>query len=455
MLQGIGGGNWRTVFDSTIRQPDNMFQTNEFLHTDRILSFDPVYACTTLIANDIGKLRQCLQGMNADGVPEEMTSSAFSPVLASPNQYQNHIQFKQWWITSKLGHGNTYALKQRDQRNVVIALHILHPHRVTPLVAPDGSVYYRLSEDNLSGIEEATVTVPASEVIHDRMNCLFHPLIGTSPLYAAALSAMQGLGIQRDSTRFFANGSNPGGVLTAPGQISEATAKRASEFWEKNYAGSHNAGKVAVLGDGLKFEPMRMTSVDAQVADQLKLGATFICSAFHVPPFKIGIADIPVRQTVSDLNQIYYSDCLQVLMAEYELCMTQGIGADAAGYEVCLDEDGLLRMDEATQITTLGTAVDKTIMTPNEARGRLNLKKVTGGDSLYKQQQEFSLAALDARDRANPAPSSVAPAAPKPAAGKPDAANDPNAEDANQRQARIERGFAAYLGLELRQAETA
>ncbi|WP_416381322.1 hypothetical protein, partial [Klebsiella pneumoniae] len=38
--------------------------------------------------------------------------------------------------------------------------------------------------------------VPAREVIHDRFNCLFHPLIGLSPIYAAGLAAMQGHHIQ-------------------------------------------------------------------------------------------------------------------------------------------------------------------------------------------------------------------------------------------------------------------
>ena len=49
------------------------------------------------------------------------------------------------------------------------------------------------------------ITVPASEVIHDRFNCLYHPLIGVSPLYAAGVAAMQGLAIQNSSTQFFNN----------------------------------------------------------------------------------------------------------------------------------------------------------------------------------------------------------------------------------------------------------
>src|SRR5690606_229572 len=117
------------------------------------------------------------------------------------NRYQNHIQFKQWWVISKLINGNTYVLKQRDGRGVVVALYILDstPGVVMPLVAPDGSVFYQLQPDNLAGLEQNTIVVPGTEIIHDRMNCLFHPLVGVGPLFAAGLSADQGLQIQKDS----------------------------------------------------------------------------------------------------------------------------------------------------------------------------------------------------------------------------------------------------------------
>jgi phage portal protein BeeE len=50
-------------------------------------------------------------------------------------------------------HGNTYVLKERDARGVVTALYLLHPRLVTVLVADDGSVYYELFRDNLSGLK--------------------------------------------------------------------------------------------------------------------------------------------------------------------------------------------------------------------------------------------------------------------------------------------------------------
>src|SRR5690606_27341874 len=100
--------------------------------------------------------------------------------------------------------------KRRDRRNVVVALYVLDPTRVTPMVADDGSVFYQLRTDNLAGLGE-DILVPAREIIHDRMNCLFHPLVGTSPIYASGLAATQGLNIQTNSANFFGNRSTPGG----------------------------------------------------------------------------------------------------------------------------------------------------------------------------------------------------------------------------------------------------
>lgn len=397
------------------------WQRNEEWSVDTVLAYHAVYSCITLISNDIGKLRPRLVKIDADGIWKESSPKDFSKVLLKPNRFQNHIQFKQWWITSKLVRGNAYALKQRDRFGTVVALYLMDPTRVQVLVAEDGGVYYQLSQDNLVGgiLEAASVTVPASEVIHDRMNCLFHPLVGVSPLFASGLAASQGLKIQNDSTSFFTNGARPGGILSAPGAIGDDTATRLKAYWDANYTGE-NAGKVAVLGDGLKFEAMRMTAVDAQLIEQLKWTAEVVCSTFHVPPFKVGLGAIPAGQKVGDLNQIYYTDCLQSLIEEMELCLDEGL-ALPDGFGAELDLDGLLRMDGATQVTTLASAVSGAIMTTNEARERMNLGPLKGGDTVYMQQQDFPLDQVRTNKipvMGEPAP----PALPAPTAPTPEAA---------------------------------
>ena len=399
---------WRSI----IHEPyTGAWQRNDEISSGELRQFFAIYSCVSLIAADISKLRARVMVADSDGVQVERLTPK---PLSAPNRYQNHIQFKQWWLTSKLSSGNAYGLKQRSAGGQVEAIYILDPDRVRPLVATDGSVYYELSTDHLAGIDEATVTVPASEIIHDRYQPQYHPLIGVSPIAAAALSGKLGMRIQQESQTFFSNGAKPGGILTAPGAIGDDTANRLERHWQTEYTGD-NAGKVAVVGDGLKFEPMRSTSVDSQLVEQLQLSAEIVCSCFHVPAFKIGFGQMPAGNKVEELNLIYYSDCLQVLIEEFEQCMTDGLALPER-HSVELDIDALWRMDSESKFRMLGEAI-KGVMAPNEARRRVNLKPVDGGDSVYMQQQNFSLEALARRD-AQPNPFS--PAQPAPQAPAPD-----------------------------------
>ena len=420
-----GRGGWQSI----IREPfAGAWQQNKELTQDTILAFSPLFACLTLIATDIGKLRWMLREQDANGIWNEIQVSAFAPVLRRPNRYQNALQFRQWWIMSKLLAGNTYILKQRDARGVVSALYILDPTRVQPLVTDEGDVYYALSTDNLNNLPQS-VTVPASEIIHDRMNCLFHPLVGVSPLYAAALPAAQGLGIQIDSKNFFQNGGRPAGILTAPGAISNETAQRLAEQWADKFSGA-NSGKVAVLGDGLEFEPMKFTSVEAQLIEQLKLSAEWVCMALHVPPFKIGAGGLPAGQKVDGMNLLYYTDCLQGLIEDMEQCLADGLDLPATR-EIYVDIDGLLRMDAQTLYATLGEGVKNTILSPNEARARANQPPVPGGKYPLAQQQNYSLEALAKRDaKADPFASASPAPAPAPVPTPDAAAQDVAAQTA-------------------------
>jgi len=448
-----GRGGWFPI----IREPyTGAWQENAEIRPDSALSYFAVFACVTLIAQDIAKMRLRLVESDSEGIWRETTNPAYSPVLRKPNRYQTIIKFIEQWVTSKLVHGNTYVLKERDQRGVVRALYVLDPTRVTPLVASDGAVYYELRRDDLAGLGPTgpdTVTVPASEIIHDLMVPLFHPLVGVTPLYACGLSALQGLTIQQTSSRFFAGGSNPGGVLTAPGAIADDTAKRLKEYWDTNFTGA-NVGKVAVLGDGLKYEPMTVNASDAQLIEQLRWTAETICACFHVPAFMIGVGPPPPFANVEPMLQQYHAQCLQSHIASLELSLDEGLGLSGTAYGTEFDVDDLIWMDTATKTKAAADAIGSGAMAPNEARKKyFGLGSVKGGHTPYMQQQNYSLAALDDRDRdqpfakPTPAPVSTVPATvpPTEAAATDDATDAPTDDDAPT----VKRAAFAALALAL------
>lgn len=388
------GGWWHVVRESF----PGAWQRNVEIRKDSVLSHHAVFACQTLIASDIAKLRPRLVQRDENGIWKEVPNITFR-VITKPNNYQTRLQFYEAWVLSKLQSGNAYILKERGDGGRVTGMHVLDPNRVTPLVADSGDVYYQISADNLAGVEQ-DITVPASEIIHDRFNCLFHPLVGLSPIFASGLAAMQGLAIQNDSTLFFQNGARPGGILTAPQAISDETARRLKEYWDQNFSGA-NAGKVAVVGDGLKYEPMRAKAVDSQVIEQLRWSAEVVCGVYHVPAFMIGVGSEPNYNNVQNLTLRYYSQCLQRLIEDIEALLDDGLGLlGDLGTErplgVEFDLDDLLRMDTVTQYDVAQKG--KGVLTLNEQRRRLNAPPVDGGDTIYMQQQDHSLAAIAARD---------------------------------------------------------
>lgn len=409
----LSGVNNRGGWVSLVREAfTGAWQQDVTISQDAVLAQTAVFACVTLIASDIAKLGLNLVQEDEDGICQEVTNKAFSPVLKKPNHFQTRQQFIESWVISKLTQGNTYILKQRDNRNVVVKMYVLDPNLVKPLVANNGEVYYALQQDYLSGLDKGIPAIPASEIIHDRFNCLFHPLVGLSPIFACGLAATQALKIQTNSVKFFDNMSQPGGILTAPGNIEDADAARLKAYWDENFTGNR-AGKVAVLGNDLKYLQLSVNAVDAQLVEQLKISSEQVCSTYHVPAYMVGAAPAPAYNNIEALNQQYYGQCLQTLIEAIEAGLDDGL-ALPAGYETEFEIDDLLRMDKATQAEALTKLVGGGISTPNEARRRINGKPLTGGDTVYLQQQNYSIEALNKRDTGEDPFGKAKPATPVP-----------------------------------------
>jgi HK97 family phage portal protein len=386
-LQSVGPSHWSNWW-GPIREPySGAWQQNVTLSPDvNVLQNSSVFSCVTGIATDIAKMRLKLMENEAGIYSEVESGSPFLSILRKQNRHQTRIEFLQEWMMSKLLQGNAYILKRRDARGMVDELYVLSPLRVKVLVAPNGDVYYECHPDNLSELPEV-VTVPESEIIHDKYAPLYHRYCGISPLFACALSAGLGQTIQTNSVNFFGNGSSPRFVLIAPGPIKQDTADLLKSQFQANFSGT-NAGIVAVLGDGLKLETVQLSNEASQLEEQLRWTVEDVARAFHYPRWKL-TGDMPAYAAKPEvLTMQYYTDCLQIHIECIELLLDEGLGLIPA-YNSELDTDNLWRMDTQSLYDTINAG--KNWMTTNEQRFRANLKPVDGGDEIFKQQQDIPL----------------------------------------------------------------
>lgn len=409
------------------------WQQNVSASIDGVTSFATVYSCIWRISADVGKMRaRLMKERNAEpGIWDEvLTGSPFLPVMRKPNPFMTRQQFFEHWLHMKLMYGNFYAVKQRDNRGVVTGLYPLHSKRVRVLVSDDGDVGYEVRDDRLAR-RAATAVLPMSEIIHDRMMTIFHPLVGVAPLVAAAATATQGIRIQQHSARFFANQARPGGILVAPGAMTREQAEHLKEQMEQGYAGV-NIGRLMVTGNGLKYEPIgAMPAEQAQLVEQLKWTAEDIARAFGVPLYKLGIGPPPLS-SLTALNQQYYGDTIHPHVEAIETLYDEGFAL--GDYATWLDTENLLRMDPTTLIDVQAKGVGAGLVAPDEGRHELNLGKVPGGKFPYLQQQNYSLEALAKRDAENPLGAAAQgtgrpPNPPQPGAEPEDAPRAPDAEE--------------------------
>jgi HK97 family phage portal protein len=422
-----GRGGWWPV----IREPfTGAWQQNMEEKHGTLLCYPTLYACLDSISSDVGKLPFTLQRMQSNGIWSYDENPAYSPVLRKPNHYQTGQQFREAWILSKLIHGNAYILKGRDDRRVVTRLYVLDPCRVMPMVSDSGDVFYQVNyptSDNLlpSDYPAENLVIPASEIIHDRLNTFHHQLIGVPPLCAAHWPAVKNLKILKNSTQFFANGANPGGILTAPAGMTETDADAVKQYWNTNFQGE-NTGKVAVIGADMKFTAFAFKSADSQMVEQMRYSDEQICQPFGIPPFIVGIGSIPAGMKVDDMMGLYYQRALQKHIEAMENLLDEGLGISRPlGVE--LDLEPLLRMDPQRRAEVWGKLTNDGISAPNEARLLFNLPPLEGGDTVYMQQQDFPLDQVRLNKIAQPAP--------------------PPADDPPDPDEQIERGLRAITAL--------
>jgi len=173
------------------------------------------------------------------------------------------------------------------------------------------------------------------------------------------------------------------------------------------------AGQTAVVGNGMKYEPIEMSASDSQWSEQAGWTAKTIAGCFGVPISMVDSSIQPPYANSESTALQYHSQCLQTHLTAIETCLDFGLELPPP-YGTEFDLDDLIWMDTATKTRAAHDAISAGAMSPNEARRKyFGLGPVAGGDSPFLQSQYYSLESLAARDVAAAAP--TAPAAPAPA----------------------------------------
>jgi HK97 family phage portal protein len=384
---------WPWNKSSRNSQTVEMNRLLDFLGIDRSsdaqdMSEATYFTCNKVLAESIGKLPFKLLKRDEEGNMDECWArKLYQTVHDRPNPYTPATLF---WSTVEMmrnHYGNAYVLitgaGDRQQ------LWILNPEQVTvwwddkKLLKDVPDIYYVYS-----GEDDKNHCFSADEILHFRASTSYDGIMGV-PVSTALKSTLTGAKkAQKMLNKLYNSGFTAKAVLNYTGELSQDREKvflRHIERYAKGDLSNEGIENIIPIPMGASLQPLNMKLTDSQFLEIKQYSAIQIAAAFGIKPQQIGDYTKSSYSSSEAQELSFYVDTLLYIVKQYEEEVSYKLLTEserAQGYYFKFNIDVIMRPDFATRVQALSTAVNSFLMTPNEARRKLDLGAVDGGDKL-------------------------------------------------------------------------
>lgn len=341
-----------------------------------------VYACVRILSEAVAGLPLHLYRYTESGGKEKATDHPLYLLLHDePNPEMSSFVFRETLMTHLLLWGNAYAQIIRNGKGEVVALYPLMPNRMTVDRDENGQLYYRYtrSSDEAHTMPESTVVLMPQDVLHIP-GLGFDGLVGYSPIAMAKNAIGLAIAAEEYGSKFYANGAAPSGVLEHPGTIKDPA--RVRDAWMSQFGGSANSGKVAVLEEGMRYEPISIAPDQAQFLETRKFQINEIARIFRVPPHMVGDLEKSSFSNIEQQSLEFVKYTLDPWVMRWEQSIQRSIFTleEKKEYFVKFNVEGLLRGDYQSRMQGYATARQNGWMSANDIRELENLDRISSED---------------------------------------------------------------------------
>ena len=341
-----------------------------------------VYSCVRILAEAIAGLPLHLYTYKDDGGKEKAIGHPLYLLLHDePNPEMSSFVFRETLMTHLLLWGNAYAQIIRNGEGEVVALYPLMPKRMTVDRDSSGQLFYSYQMNNTDAptMKAGTVILKPSDVLHIP-GLGFDGLVGYSPIAMAKNAIGLAIATEEYGAKFFANGATPGGLLEYPGTVKDPD--RVRESWNKGFSGSQNAGKVAILEEGMKYTPISIAPEQAQFLETRKFQINEIARIFRVPPHMVGDLEKSSFSNIEQQSLEFVKYTLDPWVVRWEQSLSRALFTpeEKKRYFFKFNVEGLLRGDYQSRMNGYATARQNGWMSANDIRELENLDRIPAED---------------------------------------------------------------------------
>lgn len=400
---------WKALFNETKQSPMIAY-SNVGTQTQPKMSYSDlakegyqenaiVYRCVNEISNGASAVKFNL--MRGD---QPIQDHPLLDLLMRPNPMCSQSEFFQIVYSYLLLSGNSYILKTGPEEREPQELYTLRPDRMR--IVPSQRMIPSAFEYVVNGQVSASYNVDTSTGNSDvKQIKLFNPLddyYGLSPLKAASADIDQHNLSNKHNVMLLMNGARPSGaVIYRPKDeagnmtmLTDSQREMLRNDLAKRFEGSANSGRTMVLEGDFDYKEMGLTPKDMDFTGMKNFSARDIALCFGVPSQLVGIPDANTYSNMQEARLALYEETIIPLLKHIESDLNEWLvpiyGDDL---ELKYDIDSIPAITERRRMIydNVISAVDKGIITRNEARERLGLEPISGGDDVYISANLFPL----------------------------------------------------------------
>lgn len=248
---------------------------------DAALKQATVWACVGYLSRTVAQLPWRVLREDDSGVGHIVATHPVARLLSvRPHADYTPFGFKELMVARAALRGNAVAVIHRNGRGEPESIEPVHPDRVSFERDDAGRMVYMISMDD--GSREP---YSADNIMHIRG--FGDGAVGLDVASYAAGSVGWARATEIFGTRWFANGTNPSGVLAVKRSLTPEGKRVLEEELAQKYQGAANGSRTLIVDGDMDYRPLLASPEAAQLLETRQHQVEEVCRWFGVPPHKV------------------------------------------------------------------------------------------------------------------------------------------------------------------------
>lgn len=334
-----------------------------------------VWACCRLLSEAVASLPGRVYQATPEGKDLALKHPYQKLLAKQPNPLMTSLQWIQTTVLHLCLYGNAFTVPEMVDGEAVALWPVL-PIHVRLQRRANSPVWNYVYTDMVTG-QMTTFDPLARQLLHFRIFSL-DGVMGLSPIqYQAATIAMDGASAQY-ALALYQNGGRPSGVLSYPNSLKAEQVSNIRSVWKSLHSGPTNAGNVAVLENGAKYEALTIPPEQLQYIAQQHFSTEQIARIFGVPPHLVGAMDKPTYASVEQQSLEFLTYTLTPIVAAIEQTISAVLLDDPYFYRMKLQ--AFERSDIRSRYASYATGRQWGFLSVNDIRDLEDMNRVENGD---------------------------------------------------------------------------